>query len=83
MKFLCESEHMKIKHILKSDLKLYNHIINSEFISSEEKKLLRMIYVENQDYLFIGDTFGISESTVKKRHHYLLEKISKIFEAGL
>lgn len=82
---VCEkmTEHLKMKHRMKEDIKTYSDMVNSSLLSVEEKKLLNLIYIEKQDYLFIGDSLGISESTVKKRHKDLLKKISKILQAGL
>lgn len=77
------TEHLKIKHKIKEDIKTYADLLKSPLLSEDDKKLLNMIYIDKQDYRFIGDTFGISESTVKKRHKDLLNKIGKMIQAGL
>lgn len=77
------TEHIKIKRRMKEDIKTYADMVNSSLLSSEEKKMLNLIYIEKQDYRYIGDLIGISESTVKKRHKDLLKKIGKMLQAGL
>lgn len=82
---VCEkmTEHIKTKRKLKEDIKTFADIMKSPYISEEEKNLLNMIYIDKKDYRLIGDTIGISESTVKKRHKDLIKKISKILQTGL
>lgn len=77
------TEHCRIKKKLKEDIKTYADILNSPYISDKEKELLNLIYIEKQDYRFIGDLLGLSESTIKKRHKNLIKKIGKILKAGL
>lgn len=77
------TEHIRIKHRIKEDIKTYSDMMKSELLSGDEKKMLNLIYIEKQDYRYIGDLIGVSESTVKKRHKELLKKIGKILQAGL
>lgn len=77
------TDHIRTKHKLKEDIKTFADIMKSPYVSDEEKQLLNMIYIDRKDYRLIGDTLGMSESTVKKRHKDLVKKISKIIEAGI
>lgn len=77
------TEHVKIKRKLKEDIKTFDDMMRCKYLSEEEKQLAMMIYIDRKDYRLIGDTIGISESTVKKRHKDLIKKISKILQAGL
>ena len=73
------SEHIDTKHKIK-DLRYndFNYLIDSCLISDEEKKILRMIYVEDKTLSYIGDVLGYSESTIKTRHRKLLKKLLKL-----
>lgn len=77
------TDHIRMKHKLKEDIKTFADIMNSPYVSDEEKQLLNLIYIDRKDYRLIGDTLGMSESTVKKRHKDLVNKIAKIIEAGI
>lgn len=77
------TEHMKMKHKMQEDVKTFSDMLKSPLLSEEDKKLLKLIYIDGQDYRFIGDIIGASESTVKKKHNKILKIISKILQAGL
>lgn len=72
------TEHIKTKHILKEDISVLMRILSNDFISDEDKVLLRLIYIDRQDFNFIADKFNVCEQTIKKRHRLILQKVSKI-----
>lgn len=77
------TEHLKIKHKLKEDIKTFDDMMKCKYLSDDEKKLAMMIYIDKKDYRCIGDEIGLSESTVKKRHKDLIKKIGNILKAGI
>lgn len=77
------TDHIKMKHKLQEDIKTFSDMMKSPLLSTEDKEILKLIYIEHQDYNYIGDILGISESTVKKKHNKILKRISKILQAGL
>ena len=48
-------------------------------LSEEEKQILWMHYKEEKSLLYIADTLGMSETTIKKKHRKILMKIGKAF----
>lgn len=59
-------------------VKTFNALLDDCMISSEEKTLMRMHYIENKDFRYIGDMLGYSEVTMKRWHHKILKKINKL-----
>lgn len=45
-------------------------------LADQDKKILRMHYLEHKELLLIADELGYSEKTVKRRHKAALDKIS-------
>lgn len=68
---------------MQEDVKTFSDMMKSPLLSTEDKKILNLIYIEKQDYRYIGDCLGASESTIKKRHNKILKRINKILQAGL
>ena len=70
--------HLRTKHKIQ-DLRYddFNSLIQSCMLSEEDRKILKMIYVENKTLSYIGDILGYSESTIKSRHRKLLKKLIK------
>lgn len=66
----------KIKEIpLASD---FESLIQRCNISEKDRQIMRMHYLMEKDFRYIGDTLGYSESTIKKRHAKVLSKLNKI-----
>lgn len=64
----------KLKEIpLVSD---FEDLLNVCTLSDEDKNILRMHYLQNKDFRFIGDSMGYSERTIKARHKAALKKLS-------
>lgn len=47
-------------------------------LSQEEKELMRLHYLENKDFCYIGDQLGYSEITMKRWHKKILRKLNKV-----
>lgn len=47
-------------------------------LSDIDKEILRLHYLKEKDFRFIGDTLGFSESAVKQRHRKALKKLGNI-----
>lgn len=56
----------------------FNQIIECSTLDQVDKQIMRMHYLERQDFNFIGDTLGFSESGIKKRHRKIIKKLSRI-----
>lgn len=76
------TKHVATKRILKSNVDLIVKAMKNPFISEEDKNLLSLIYIDNQDFNFIADQLSVSEPTVKFRHKRLLDRISNLIESG-
>ena len=77
------NEYFKTKHELKEDIRTLADVLKSEYLSEEEKQILRLKYIDEQTFCFIADELGVSESYIKRHHKKLLNKITKILQAGL
>lgn len=66
----------KIKNI--SSVNYFNTILDNTMLSEDEKTLLILHYKEQKTLCFIADEIGVSESTIKRMHKRVLEKISEI-----
>lgn len=45
-------------------------------LSDEDKDILRMHYIQQKDFRYIGDMLGFAERTIKDRHKEAIRKIS-------
>lgn len=74
------SEHIKTRNKLKDipTVTSFNELIENCTLSEEDKELLRMHYLQEKDFKYIGDMLGFAESTAKKRHRKALQKLSKL-----
>ena len=74
------SEHIKTRSKLKDipTVTSFNELIENCTLSAEDKELLRMHYLQEKDFKYIGDMLGFAESTAKKRHRKALQKLSKL-----
>ena len=74
------SEHIdtrrKVKEI--ASVSSFQSLINSVTLSTTDKQILTLHYIEEKDFRYIGDTLGFSESTIKKRHRKILAKLGKV-----
>lgn len=75
------SEHIETRRKLKDipDLVGFDELLERSTLSEEDKLMLRLHYLEDKDFRYIGDTLGYAETTVKKRHRKALLKLNKLF----
>ncbi len=72
------SEHIDTRRRLKSIplISDFNALLNLCTLSEEDKEILRLHYIQEKDFRYIGDRLGYSERTIKERHREALRKIS-------
>ena len=61
-----------------ADISSFTRLINSSTLSSTDKQLLVLHYIDHKDFRYIGDMLGYSESTIKRRHKKALVKLSNM-----
>ena len=74
------TKHMEIKEKVKSiDKKsTFNEILDESMLSEKEKALMRMYYIDKQDFGYIADTLGYSKIGALKMHKRILTKIESL-----
>lgn len=74
------STHIDTKHKLKNIPKISTlmELLDSCTLTDEDKDIIKMHYVKGKNLGYIADILGYSESTIKKKHKQILNKISKI-----
>ena len=74
------SDHIDVRRRIKSipSVASFNELLEMSTLSDEDKEILRLHYLQEKDFRFIGDTLGFSESTIKYRHKKALKKLSKL-----
>lgn len=72
------SQHIETRRKLK-DVSLvsdFEELLALCTLSEEDKVILRLHYLEDKDFRYIGDMLGYSERTIKARHKRALKKLS-------
>ena len=74
------SEHIETRKKIQNiaDISSFQELLNQTTLSSADKRILFLHYIESYDFRYIGDMLGYSESTIKRRHKKALAKISKL-----
>ena len=74
------TEHIRIRKQLKevSLVTTFEGLLAECTLSDTDKELLRMHYLQEKDFRFIGDALGFTEATVKARHRKALKKIGSL-----
>ena len=74
------SEHIETRRKIKgiASVSSFYSLIDNTVLTSTEKQILILHYIDGKDFRFIGDTLGYSESTIKKKHRKILAKLSKV-----
>lgn len=81
MESTCDmSEHIETKHKLKSiySLKTFEDLLENCTLTEEDKTLMRLHYLKGKELGFIADELGYAESTIKRRHKKILQKLNKM-----
>lgn len=74
------TEHIQIRHKLQeiSEVITFEELLDRCTLNDIDKELLRLHYLKDKDFRFIGDTLGFSEVTMKQRHRKALKKLSSL-----
>lgn len=74
------SEHIDVRRKIKdiATIDRFEKLISAAAITDKDRQLMRMWYIEDQDFNFIGDCLGYSESGAKRRHSRILKKIAAL-----
>ena len=74
------SDHIKARHKVKeiAEIKTFNQLLDACTLTDTDKELLRLHYLQEKDFRYIGDMLGFSESTIKRKHRKALQKLNKI-----
>lgn len=54
----------------------FENVLELCTLSEMDKQILRLHYIEEKDFRYIGDVLGYSEKSIKERHREALRKIS-------
>ncbi len=75
------SETIETRKRLKdiSSIITFNDLLEQSTLSATDKQILRLHYLEEKDFRYIGDILGYAEITIKKRHLKALKKIYSLF----
>lgn len=57
----------------------FDALLDQSTLSDLDKEILRLHYLKEKDFRYIGDTLGYAEITIKKRHLKALKKLSGLF----
>lgn len=74
------SKHMEIKERIKSinEKSAFTGLLDDSMLSEKEKTLMRMYYIDKNDFNFIADELGYSKAGILKMHKRILEKIESL-----
>lgn len=75
------SEHIDTRRKIQdiSSVKTFEELLENCILTDEDKMLMRLHYLNGKDFRFIGDSLGFLESTIKRRHKKILQKLNKMF----
>lgn len=62
-----------------SSIVTFDELLEQSTLSDIDKEILRLHYLKEKDFRYIGDTLGYAEITIKKRHLKALSKIQSLF----
>lgn len=74
------SDHLNTRRKLKDIpcITRFDDLLAQSTLSDEDKEILRLHYLKNKDFRYIGDMLGYAEVTIKKRHAKALSKLNKL-----
>lgn len=74
------TKHIDVRRKIKSipSIESFDQLLEVSTLSDEDKEILRLHYLKDKDFRYIGDMLGYSESTIKYRHRKALKKLSKL-----
>lgn len=74
------TEHIKNRNKLKeiNRIDTFNALLDLCTLSDTDKEILRLHYLQEKDFQYIGDALGFSESSIKARHKKAIKKLSTL-----
>lgn len=57
----------------------FDALLEQSTLSDLDKEILRLHYLKEKDFRYIGDVLGYAEITIKKRHIKALNKLAALF----
>lgn len=81
MGVVMNQQNLETKHKIQriNSVKDFNTMLDSVVLSSEEKQILQMHYIEQKPLSYIGDILGMSDATIKRKHRKILNRLSGYF----
>ena len=75
-----DKTRLNTRHKLKSicDIEKFEAVLNKAMLADKVKNAMRMHYIEDNDFRFIGDSLGYSEGTIKRWHKEALDKLFEL-----
>lgn len=72
------SKHIETKHKLKDikSVRDFDALLEAVILTEDQKRMLRMIYVEHKTLDYVADNLSISLQTVKSWHRQALSRIA-------
>lgn len=79
-----KSEHIETSRMLRrmETVQGFNDLLDLCTISETDKEILRLHYIQDHDFRFIGDCMGYSETTIKSRHREAVRKIAALMKGA-
>lgn len=76
------SEHIETRNKLKSiyAVTTFEELLNQCTLNDTDKEILRLHYLQEKDYRYIGDMLGYSSETIRKRHKKALKKLGMMIK---
>lgn len=74
------SEHIEARRRLKEipSITRFEDLLELSTLSSIDKEILRLHYLDHKDFSLIGDTLGYATVTIKRKHAKALSKLIKL-----
>ena len=74
------TEHIKLKHKVKQigSKTTFMEMLDNSMLSSTEKRVMTMYYLQEHTLTYIADILGYSEQGIVKVHKRALKKLSKM-----
>jgi RNA polymerase sigma factor (sigma-70 family) len=76
----CLTDHIKTQKKLKDipQVSIFEELLSASTLSDTDKEIIRLHYLKEKDFRYIGDLLGFSEATIKARHKKALKKLGSI-----
>ena len=56
----------------------FEALLEESTLSDTEKEIMRLHYLQQKNFAYIGDTLGFSEETIEERHKRALKKLTQL-----